>query len=168
MSWILSLRLIHAMHALTSKLCIYDYSDNAITKPSYQHPSIIPPALRNWILTRLHLLSGAKNVIKRHFLRWGRFVMRKNCSFVAALLRSSATLNLAEARLDRRHCWNTKIRNHDNSTLVQWSVHKCRSLQIIGEEWQRISERWEGTGKHVCRQSKVSCDLMPRLTILIC
>ena len=41
--------------------------------------------------------------------------------------------------------------------------HGCRSLKIIGEGWQRISERWEGTGKQVCRQYKVSCDLMPCL-----
>ena len=47
-------------------------------------------------------------------------------------------------------------------------VHGCRSLKIIGEGWQRISERWEGTGKQVCRQSKVSYDLMPPLTLPIC
>ena len=37
------------------------------------------------------------------------------------------------------------FRGRATTITVNMRRHGCRSLKIIGEGWQRISERWEGT-----------------------
>ena len=78
------------------------------------------------------------------------------CAGICVLLNPACLLHLIRTLGSNRHpnCGPPMILMQYNTIQLFGHCHGCRSPKIIGDGWQRISERWVGTGKHVCRQFK--------------